>query len=55
MSRSAACVRAGQDRTSLYQEITDKIIAELEAGHVPWVTGRLLFAQSHFASIHLLS
>src|SRR5258708_36847222 len=22
---------------SLYQEITDKIIAELEAGHVPWV------------------
>jgi antirestriction protein ArdC len=25
------------DRTSLYQEITDKIIAELEAGSVPWV------------------
>ena len=36
MSRSAARARAGQDRTSLYQEITDKIIAELEAGRVPW-------------------
>lgn len=31
--------RAGPepDRTSLYQEITDKIIAQLEAGCVPWV------------------
>lgn len=29
--------RARQDRTSLYQEITDKIIIELEAGRVPWV------------------
>ena len=37
MSRSAARARAGQDRTSLYHEITDKIIAELEAGRVPWV------------------
>src|SRR6202035_3288884 len=27
----------GRDRTSLYQEITDGIIAELEAGRVPWV------------------
>lgn len=26
-----------QDRSSLYQEITDKIIAELEAGRLPWV------------------
>jgi antirestriction protein ArdC len=25
------------DRTSLYQEITDKIIAELEQGRLPWV------------------
>ncbi len=25
------------DRTNLYSEITDKIIAELEAGRVPWV------------------
>ena len=33
----AARARAGQDRTSLYSEITDKIIAELEAGRVPWV------------------
>jgi antirestriction protein ArdC len=37
MSRSTARARSGRDRTSLYQEITDKIIAELEAGRVPWV------------------
>ena len=37
MSRSAARARTGQDRPSLYQEITDKIIAELEVGRVPWV------------------
>ncbi len=37
MSSSAARARAGRDRTSLYREITDKIIAELEAGRVPWV------------------
>jgi antirestriction protein ArdC len=37
MSRSAARARAGRDRPSLYREITDKIIAELEAGRVPWV------------------
>jgi antirestriction protein ArdC len=32
-----ARARTGQDRTSLYDEITDKIVAELEAGRVPWV------------------
>jgi antirestriction protein ArdC len=37
MSRFAAHAHAGRDRTSFYQEITDKIIAELEAGCVPWV------------------
>jgi antirestriction protein ArdC len=37
MSSSVARARAGRDRTSLYQEITEKIIAELEAGRVPWV------------------
>ena len=37
MSGHAARVRAGNDRTSLYTEITDKIIAELEAGRIPWV------------------
>ena len=37
MSHTAARARAGRDRTSLYQEITDKIIAELEVGRVPWV------------------
>ena len=37
MSGHTARVRAGNDRASLYTEITDKIIAELEAGRVPWV------------------
>ena len=37
MSRKTTTVRAGQDRTSLYDEITGKIIGELEAGRVPWV------------------
>ena len=34
MSRQTA---AGQNRQSLYDEITAKIISELEAGCVPWV------------------
>jgi antirestriction protein ArdC len=29
--------RAGTDRTDIYQDITDKIIAELSAGCFPWV------------------
>ena len=37
MSNHTARARAGQDRANLYDEITDKIIAELEAGRVPWV------------------
>jgi antirestriction protein ArdC len=37
MSKHAVRARAGHDRTNLYGEITDKIIAELEAGRVPWV------------------
>jgi antirestriction protein ArdC len=37
MSKHAARAHSGQNRTSIYQEITDKIIAELEAGSVPWV------------------
>ncbi|MFW2829817.1 ArdC family protein [Brucella anthropi] len=37
MSRKTAPARAGQDRASLYDEITGKIISELEAGRVPWV------------------
>jgi antirestriction protein ArdC len=36
MSRSATRAHPGRDRASLYEEITDKIIAELEAGRVPW-------------------
>jgi antirestriction protein ArdC len=37
MSNHVVRARAGQDRASLYDEITNKIIAELEAGRVPWV------------------
>ena len=37
MARYAARGRSGSDRASLYQEITDRIIAELEAGRLPWV------------------
>jgi antirestriction protein ArdC len=37
MSRQTARVRAGNDRASLYTEITDKIIAELQAGRIPCV------------------
>ncbi len=37
MSHATTRTRSGQNRTSLYQEITAKIIAELEAGCVPWV------------------
>jgi hypothetical protein len=37
MSRSAVRARPGQDRTGLYEEITNKIISQLEAGRLPWV------------------
>src|SRR6201987_4572595 len=37
MSRHANRARVGENRANLYDEITDKIIAELEAGRVPWV------------------
>jgi antirestriction protein ArdC len=37
MSNITARTRAGSDRTSIYEEITEKIIRELEAGRVPWV------------------
>ncbi|MFC5384527.1 ArdC family protein [Aquamicrobium segne] len=37
MSRHDRSVRTGSNRANLYDEITTKIIAELEAGRVPWV------------------
>jgi antirestriction protein ArdC len=37
MPHPAPAHKSYSDRTSLYQEITDKIIAELEQGRVPWV------------------
>jgi len=37
MSKHSERARAGESRANLYDEITRKIIAELEAGRVPWV------------------
>ena len=37
MSRHYARSSSDGSRPGLYQEITDRIIAELEAGRVPWV------------------
>lgn len=37
MSRNTARARTGSDRSSLYDDITNKIIGELEAGRMPWV------------------
>lgn len=37
MSRQDRSARAGSDRASLYDDITNKIIGELEAGRFPWV------------------
>ena len=37
LSRATARARPAKDRSSLYEEITNKIIAELEAGRLPWV------------------
>jgi len=37
MSRHDRTPRTGTDRANLYDEITGKIIAELEAGRLPWV------------------
>jgi antirestriction protein ArdC len=36
-SRAAAHAHPAKDRGTLYEEITSKIIAELEAGRLPWV------------------
>lgn len=37
MSTNTATARVRADRANLYDEITSKIVAELEAGRVPWV------------------
>jgi hypothetical protein len=37
MSRSTTRDRSGGDRTNFYDDITNKIIAELEKGRFPWV------------------
>ena len=36
MPHPAPAHKSFADRTSLYQEITDKIIRELEQGRLPW-------------------
>ena len=40
MPHPAPAHKSFSDRTNLYQEITDKIVAELEQGRVPWVQPR---------------
>src|SRR5690606_1482274 len=35
--RRAACAAPATARASLYDEVTERIVAELEAGRVPWV------------------
>ena len=47
MSNPNARARAGQDRANLYNEITDKIVAELEAGRVPWFSPGVRPRQKH--------
>ena len=37
MPHPAPAHRSFADRASLYQEITDKILRELEQGRLPWV------------------
>ena len=37
MSRQSFHPLSGSDRTNLYDDITGKIIAELEAGRIPWI------------------
>ena len=37
MARKFKSRQSGPDRPTLYQDISDQIIAELEAGRVPWV------------------
>lgn len=37
MDHPATRRRPAPNRASLYQDITDRIIAELEAGRIPWV------------------
>jgi antirestriction protein ArdC len=37
MSRATLRKRSGDDRTNFYDDITNKIIAQLEAGRFPWV------------------
>ena len=37
MTRSASRSRARADRANIYDEITSRIIGELEAGRLPWV------------------
>jgi antirestriction protein ArdC len=37
LSRATTRARPAKDRSTLYEEITNKIIAELEAGRLPWV------------------
>lgn len=53
MPRHALKARTGTDRTSFYDDVTRKIIAELEVGRVPWVRPwRTAAANAPFAMPH---
>ncbi len=52
MSKHTTRACSGFDRTSLYDEITTKIIAELEAGRVPWVGTALGHGRGKSAARH---
>ena len=51
MSNHAFRARNGQDRASLYDEITDKIIAKLDAGRVPWAPWGTAAAKAQLGSL----
>ena len=56
MSSKTASARPGHHRTSFYDEVTAKIIAELVAGRVPWVqpSGPPPAAGRGFAVMHFI-
>lgn len=54
MSRHDRSVRTGSDRASLYDEITSKTIAELEALSIPAITASQSYAPASNQKISLL-
>ncbi len=52
MAREHRAARKGGPRTNLYDDITDKIIAELEEGRLPWVQPCLALNASALIIVH---